>query len=171
MAPDAETVKAVARVDGAPVLVIGKRVYDASSLIPSVRHFTRQQYLFLNAYRFGVPLEEAALKSGLAPDEAERFLDRPKTVAWLQDRALKDHIREEWEEPAKWWSYGSEVLEGTREFSKAQIEVWKDFGRRVAPAREAHGEGETKIQINIDPGAVQEAFRRQKAIDAEIAQP
>src|ERR1700739_1654620 len=84
---DNRTLQALSRIDGNPVRIIGNRVYDASQLVPGVVYFTRAQYLFLNTYRLGVPIEEAAAKAGMTVEEADKFLERPKTVAWLQDRA------------------------------------------------------------------------------------
>lgn len=153
--------------DATRPIAVGHDIYDPLVFQPEIIRFSRRQYVFLNAYRLGVSLPDAAAKAEMSPESAERFLRREDTVKWLQDRALMDHIRTQWEEPSKWWSMGDEVLNGQRQFSKAQIEVWKDFGRRIAPVA-AEGHAQTKIEVNIDPGAVQEAFRRQQAIDAQI---
>lgn len=168
--PDMDAVKAVAKLDGAPILVVGNRVYDASQILPDVVHFTRKQYIFLNSYRLGVSIDEAADKSGLAVDEAERFLVRPKTIAWLQDRALKSHIRNEWHESDKWWEVGNECLEGKRHLAKDQQVVFLEFGKRVCPEQKTHsekGSGPT-INFNFGPEAVAEAKARQASIEAEI---
>lgn len=166
------TIKDVAKKDVSPILVVGNRVYDASQILPDVVHFTRKQYLFLNSYRLGVAVQEAAEKSGMTTEEAERFLDRPKTIAWLQDRALKSHIRSEWHESDKWWEMGHECLEGKRHLSKDQQVVYLEFGKRVCPEPKSHAES-TKgpiINFNFSPEAVKEAFRRQAAIEAEISE-
>lgn len=168
--PSDSDVRAIAKLDGSPVLIVGNRVYDASQILPDVVHFTRQQYIFLNTYRLGVPLSEAADKSGLTKEEAERFLDRPKTVAWLQDRALKSHIRNEWHESDKWWEVGNQCLEGTRHLAKDQQVVFLEFGKRVCPEQKSHPESSKgpTINFNFGPEAVQEAFKRQAAIEAEL---
>lgn len=155
--------------DGVTGLVVGANVYDPLLFSPDIVKFSAKQYVFLRSYRLGVSLEDAALKSGLTKDEAERFLDKPKTKAWLEDRATKDHIKNEWAEPGKWFKEGDDIIEGKKNWSKAQLEVWKAFGERVAPVKkeETHNTKPT-IQINIDPSAVQEAFRRQQSIEAEI---
>lgn len=161
----------MAKVDGAKVLIVGNRVYDASQLVPSVVHFTRNQYLFLNHYRLGVPIEEAASKSNMTPEEADRFLERPKTVAWLQDRATKDHIRNEWAEGGKWWEMGNDCLEGKKHLSKDQQVVFMAFGERVCPkpkTTEEDNRGKTVINFNFSPEAVKQAFHRQKSIEAEL---
>lgn len=152
------------------MVVVGNRVYDASQLVPSIVYFTRAQYLFLNHYRLGVTIDEASEKAGLTVDEAEKFLAKPKTVAWLQDRATKDHIRNEWAEGGKWWQIGNECLEGTRHLSKDQQIVFQAFGDRVCPKTKDIGEerGKTVINFNFSPESVKEAFQRQSAIDAEI---
>lgn len=168
--PDANEIKALARQEGNPVLVIGNRVYDASQLIPDVVHFTRKQYLFLGSYRLGVPLKDAATKAGMEEAEAEKFLERPKTIAWLQDRAMKSHIRQEWHESDKWWEMGSQVLDGARHLSKDQQVVYLEFGKRVCPEQKQTADSSKAVTINFNfgPEAVHEAFRRQAAIEAEI---
>lgn len=115
---------------------------------------------------------EAASKSNMTVDEAESFLARPKTVAWLQDRAVKDHIRNEWAEGSKWWQIGNECLEGTRHLSKDQQIVFQAFGDRVCPKTKEVGEerGKTVINFNFSPESVKEAFKRQSAIDGELAE-
>lgn len=163
-------IEQVARAEGTKVLVLGNRVYDASQLVPSLVHFTRQQYLFLQNYRLGVPLEDAASKAGFTVEEAERFLTKPKTVAWLQDRAVKDHIRTEWAEPGKWWEMGDQVLKGEKHLSKDQQIVYMAFGDRVCPkTKETESGPKTTINFNFSAKDVQEAFQRQASIDAELA--
>lgn len=167
--PDQSEVKLAAKLDGTKVLVLGNQVYDASQIVPSLVHFTRAQYIFLIAYRLGVPLAEAAAKANMTPEEADRFLTRPKTVAWLQDRALKDHIRNEWAEPGKWWEMGDKVLNGEKHLSKDQQVVFMAFGERIAPKPKADfGDSKTTINFNFSPEAVKEAFRRQAAIETEL---
>lgn len=162
---------AAAKSEGTKVLIVGNRVYDASQLIPSVVHFTRSQYLFLQNYRLGVTLDEAAQKSGLTPTEAETFLQKPKTVAWLQDRAVKDHIRNEWAEGGKWWEMGDACLEGKKHLSKDQQVVFMAFGERVCPKPrvDADEKSRTVINFNFSANDVKEAFQREKAFDTETA--
>lgn len=170
MIPDKDTIRDLAKTEPVHPLVVGNDVYDPLIFQPTLVRFTRKQYLFLNHYRMGVPLAEAAAKAEMTSESADRFLAKPDTIAWLQDRALKDHIRDEWQEPSKWWHLGAEVLEGKKHLSKDQQIVYMAFGDRICPkAKESVG-GTPKIVINIDPGAVQEAFRRQNALEAEIVQ-
>lgn len=147
-------------------------MYDPSQLVPSVIHFTRNQYLFLQTYRLGVPFEEAAEKAHMTAEEAERFLAKPKTIEWLQDRAMKDHIRNEWAEGGKWWEMGNECLEGRKHLSKDQQIVFQAFGDRVCPKPKQNEEERTKtiINFNFSPESVKEAFQRQKAIEGELAE-
>lgn len=158
----------VASEDGRKGLVVGDRVFSPHQFDSSIPDFSSRQYLFINAYRFGTSIEEAAQKADLSVEQAERFLARADVKAWLTDRALKDHIKREWEEPSKWYQIGHEKLEGMRKMDKGDIVIWQEFGKRVAPTRsETHGI--TKIEINIDPQAVKNALDRQSAIDAELA--
>lgn len=167
--PEKKDVEQMAKVDGAKVLIVGNRVYDASQLVPSVVHFTRSQYLFLNHYRLGITIDEAALKAGMTPDEADRFLERPKTRAWLEDRATKDHIRNEWAEGGKWWEMGDKCLNGEKHLSKDQQVVFMAFGERVCPKPRATDENQTKTVINFNFSVedVKEAFKREQAFETE----
>lgn len=160
---------ATGKTDATAPLIVGGIVFDVLAFDPhNIIKFNRKQYQFLNAYRLGVSLEEAALKADMNPDTAERFLKRPDTVKWLEDRALMHHIKSEWEEPAKWYEMGDRVLEGKKKLDKAQTEVWKEFGKRVAPLRGDGPNGGTHIEINIDPDAIERARAKKRAIDGEI---
>jgi hypothetical protein len=119
----------------------------------------------------GVSLEEAASKADLTPETAKRFLDKDETIAWLNDRAVKDHIRNEWQEPGKWWQMGNEVLEGRKHLSKDQQVVYMAFGERIAPKPKiVEDNSKTTINFNFTADDVKEAFKRQQSIDAEIIQ-
>src|SRR5689334_18764579 len=90
--------------DGVRGIVVGNDVYDPLLFAPKVVRFSAREYRFLYSYRLGVPIAEAAAKAGLSPEAAQRFLEKPDTRAWLEDRAAKDYIKQEWHEPGKWWS-------------------------------------------------------------------
>lgn len=157
--------------DATKALVIGSSVYDPLLFSRKLIRFSRRQYLFLNAYRLGVPLSEAAQKAGLSTHQAEWFLNRSSTKAWMADRAQKDHIRHEWHESSKWWEVGNDVLEGRKHLSKDQQVVYLEFGKRVCPEIKSSPEinkGPT-INFNFGAEAVKEAFIRQNAIDAELS--
>lgn len=145
-------------------------MYDPLLFSRRIVHFSRRQYLFLNAYRLGVPLSEAAAKAELTPEQAERFLKRPMTRAWLEDRAKKDHIRDEWAESAKWWEMGNDVLEGKKHLSKDQQVVYMAFGERVArvPRVADEDKGKTIINFNFTANDVKDAFRREASLAASI---
>lgn len=115
-------------------------------------------------------MAEAAAKADLTPEQAERFLKRPMTRAWMEDRAKKDYIRHEWNESNKWWEMGNEVLEGRKHLSKDQQVVYMAFGERVCPkARETDGEkGKTVINFNFTTNDVKEAFRREASFEAQL---
>lgn len=167
--PDKRALEDLGKPDAMAPVVAGDDVYDALTFAPDVVRFSRKQYQFLHAFRLGVPLSEAAAKANLSVEQAERFLNKPQTLAWLEDRALMTHIKTEWEEPAKWWAMGNEILEGTRDCSKIQLAVWENFGARIVPKKsESGGGGATNIQININPEKVREAFNRQESIDADV---
>jgi hypothetical protein len=155
--------------DATRAIVVGNRVYDPLVFAPTVVQFSTKQYIFLRHYRLGVPLEVAAEKADMTPESAERFLEKESTRKWLEDRAAKDYIKNEWNESAKWWQMGDDVLEGKRELTKGQQVVFKEFGDRVVPKKSEGSPGTTKIEINIDPKAVRDAFVRQEAIEGEIA--
>lgn len=174
--PDSYQVREEARQlvkqeDGARGIVVGTDVYEALNFVDDIAsrviRFTARQYLFLKHYKLGISLEAAAEKAGLTPDAATHFLDKPDTRAWLQDRAMQDHIKNEWAEPSKWWSEGHDVWEGKKAINKNQMEVWREFGKRVCPMSE-HGPAQTKIEINIDPEAIERSKVRRKAIEAQI---
>lgn len=152
--------------DGVRGALISNRVYDPLLFSPGFIKFTSRQYLFLRHYRLGVPIEDAALKADMTVEQAERFLSKPDTIRWLEDRAIKDHIKLEWSEPSKWWAEGEKVWSGQKEVSRQQMDVWKEFGSRISPvSRETNT---PKIEIHIDPESVKRAFERQSAIEAQL---
>jgi len=168
--PDRQTIQALGKTDATRALVVGNSVYDPLVFSRRLVHFSRRQYLFLNAYRLGVSLSEAASKSDMTVEQAERFLKRPMTRAWMEDRAKKDYIRNEWHESNKWWEMGNDVLEGKRHLAKDQQVVYLEFGKRVCPESKSSSESKgTTINFNFGPEAVQEAFRRQASIEAELS--
>lgn len=165
-----KAIEGLGNTDATRALVMGNSVYDPLLFSRQLVCFSRRQYLFLNAYRLGVPLHEAAAKAGMDVAKAERFLKRPNTRKWIADRAQKDYIRNEWHESNKWWELGHEVLEGKKHLSKDQQVVYLEFGKRVCPESKSQPEvnkGPT-IHFNFGADAVKEAFRRQESIETEI---
>ncbi len=125
--------------------------------------------LLLDAYRPGISLEQAANSAGMTYEAAKSFFRKPIVREWLHDLEKDVSIQNGWAQPGKWWAEGNKVWDGKKVLNKAQLVVWQEFGDRVVPkvSRNA-SEGSPKIEINIDPGAVQEAFRRQNSIEADI---
>lgn len=155
--------------DGIRGIVIGNQVYDPLQFSPEIVQFSSKQYKFLHAYRLGVSIQDAASKCGMSEESAERFLNKESTIKWLQDRALKDHIKMEWEEPGKWYQemnrlYNEDLV------PKHKIEILKEFGDRVCPkvSRNADAQARTTIEIVIDPGAIERSKTRRQTIEAEI---
>ncbi len=172
MNPGNEDLKALVKAnDGAKGVVVGNQVYEPLTFAPQIVRFTRKQYLFLHHYRLGIPLEQAAEKADMAAQTAIHFLEKEDTIAWLTDRAAKDHIRNEWQEPGKWWEMGNEVLEGRKHLSKDQQVVYMAFGERIAPKPKiVEDNSKTTINFNFTAEDVKEAFKRQESIDAELIQ-
>ena len=158
----------LAKTEATRALVIGNSVYDALLFDRRIVHFSARQFRFLNAYRLEVPMAEAALKAGLTIKQAEYFLKRESTKSWLADRARMTYIKNEWNGSDKWWDEGHKVMEG-KAWTKAQLEVWKEFGDRIVPKQSRNSESHTKIEINIDPAALKEARIREEAIEARLA--
>lgn len=160
---------ALGNTDATKAVVVGGSVYDPLLFSRQLIRFSRRQYLFLNAYRCGVSVADAARKSEMSVQQAEWFLKRPNTKKWLADRAQKDYIRNEWHESNKWWEMGNECLEGKRHLSKDQQVVYLEFGKRVCPEiKQVEKSTGPTINFNFGPEAVQEAFRRQQAIETEL---
>lgn len=166
---DNKELLALGRTDVDAPKIVGNAVYDALTFAPEIVKFSRRQYVFLNAYKLGVSIGEAAAKAEMSVEQADYFLRKPQTIAWLRDRSLMHHIKTEWEEPGKWWALGNDVLEGKRDLTKAQQVVFQEFGQRAVPKKSETSGGVTKIEININPEAVRNALIRQEAIDGELA--
>lgn len=166
--PDQKEIKEIAKLNGSGVAIIGNRVYEASTYSPHLNSFTRQKYLLLSHYHAGVSLVEAAAKVGMELEAANDFIDSPKAIEWLERQAVKDYARQKWADGGEWLVVGDETLSGKRHLAKDQQVVFQAFGDRFCPKKVSSDSNQPQITINIDPGAVKEAFRRQEFIDAEI---
>lgn len=163
-------VRQIAQSNGASVVLVGNRVYEASKYAPEIIHFTKEKYLFLNRYFDGMELAEAAQKSGMTAEDAGTFVETPKAVDWLRRRAVREYIRKDWEGGGKWWEMGDKVMKGEKHFSKDQQVVYMAFAERCAPKpRSEDSQPKTVINFNFSAKDVEEAFKRQSAIDAELA--
>lgn len=132
--------------------------------------FKHKHLLFLNAWKENVPLEKAANNANLTVQQARSFLARKDVREWLADLSQEAAIKRDWDRPEKWYAKG-EALMNAPTVPDHVIKVWQEFGDRAVPkpSRNAPFERQTKIEININPAAVDRAFVRQAAIDAEIA--
>lgn len=155
--------------DGAKGLVLGGRIFSPHTFSKNLPDFSASQYVFLRHYSLEVPLEEAALKATMTPEEAERFLERPKVKAWLADRALKSYIKNEWEVPGKLYKELDDVYEGRKVLErKSQMEALKLLAERVAPPKRNDGPSSPTYTFNFGADAVKAAFQRQASIEAEL---
>lgn len=132
--------------------------------------FKRKYLQFLQNWKADVPLEKAAANANLTVEQARRFLCRKDVRAWLSDLAQEAAIKRDWDRPEKWFAKGDEMMSKS-EVPDHVIKIWQEFGDRVAPkpSRNAPSDRTPQIQININPGAVEKAFERQAAIEAEIS--
>jgi len=166
--PSLTEVKQLAKEGGSSVVMVGNRVYEASKYAPELVHFTNQKYLFLNHYYNGVSIEESAVKSGLDLTEAESFVDSPKACEWLRKRAIRDFIRRDYEE-GKWLEIADACVEGRKQLRKDQQVAFSALGERFAPKPKVNTDGaKTVINFNFTAKDVDDAFKRQASIDAEV---
>lgn len=168
--PDLVQVKEMAKSGGSSVVMVGNRVYEASKYAPELVHFTNQKYLFLNHYYNGISIEESAVKANLDLAEAEVFVDSPKATEWLRKRAIRDFIRRDYEE-GKWLEIADACVEGRKQLRKDQQVAFSALGERFAPKPKTQDAGvKTVINFNFTAKDVEDAFKRQASIDAEISQ-
>lgn len=158
--------------DGGGGLVMAGRVFTPHTFSDKLPDFSARQYVFLRHYSLEVPLDEAARKADLSPEQAERFLARKDVREWLADRALKSYIKNEWEVPGKLYKELDDVYEGRKVLErKSQMEALKLLAERVAPPkRSSEGQGPPSYTFNFGADAVRAALDRQKSIEAEIIQ-
>lgn len=164
---DKQELRQVARESDNRPLVVGHRVFDRLLNTEEIVQFGDKKYLLLQLLLRDIPLDEAASRVNMTTEEAVSFRDSDKAQIYLQDRMLARIVAEEAKNEDRWWVRVEQVLGGKMDLTKAQTEMMKEAGRRVSPIKEG---GTTKIEINIDPGAVKAAFAREKAIEAELAQ-
>lgn len=175
MRPDLtrQNLQSVGRTDATAPAIVGRFVFE-KVVFPhgSTRQvcFTRKQYLFANVFRQSMDLGSACETSGLTREQALRFIKRPDVVVWMNSREQMDMTKRHWSAPEKWWSEGNRMFEDPVVSPKLKVEIWKEFGDRACPkpTRDPNQNQSPKVVINIDPGAVQEAFRRQQSIEAQI---
>jgi hypothetical protein len=174
MRPDLtrQNIAAIGRTDATSPTIVGRFVFERVVFpeqgVEQVC-FTRKQYLFAHRFKETADLEAACELSGMTRDQALRFLKRPDVSVWMNSKRKMLIAKDEWSAPEKWAAEGERMYQ-TPNVPKHKLEIWKEFGDRCCPkpTRETSSREGAKVVINIDPGAVQEAFRRQQAIDAQI---
>jgi hypothetical protein len=114
-------------------------------------------------------LADAAKKSGVTVEFAAKFLRSKKAVEFMQDKFQQIAIQEGWT-VERWFAEGDAVWRGKKIITREQMDIYKEFGARILPkARFVGAEGGAdKPQITINIGAMDEAHRRNRAIQAEI---
>lgn len=132
--------------------------------------FKHKYEVLLDAFRPGVPLAKAAETAGMTEPQAMKFLRRKDIRRYFHDLSKQIAVRRSW--PERWWVEVERVWSGEIRPSEEQMQALEWIGDRAAPkpSRNAAPAGPTKIEINIDPGAVDRAIQRQKSIDTQIAQ-
>lgn len=156
------TRRATVRRDG----VFHAMVYHADRFI----NIKQKHQNFLNNWKDNVSLEKAANNANLTVEQARRFLARKDVRAWLDDLRREAAIKQEWDRPGKWYAKGQEML-AQPVVPDHHIKIWQEFGDRAVPkpSRNAPSEARPTITININPNAVDKAFERQAAIEAQIS--
>lgn len=145
--------------------------------MPSI-HDEKKRYPFrpiqirlLHAIASGEPFEEACQKLELSQQDAMRILKRPRCRAYLAEletmdaeviaRSAKGRIAREI----------LDVWDGKTKKDREQMEAGKELWSRVWPKPGiGQGSGHDKIEININVAKIQEAFKRQDALDLEITE-
>jgi hypothetical protein len=131
--------------------------------------FRPNEMRFLREFGPETSIEEAAKKAGVPVDVAQKMLKRRSVREFLQDKFQQVAIQNGWT-VERWMAEGDKVWRGQKVISREQLDVWKEFGARILPKTKsgaAANDGE-RPQITININAVDEAFRRQEAIKAEI---
>lgn len=131
--------------------------------------FAPNEMRFLREYGPDVSIEDAAKKAGVEPELAKKMLKRKAVREFLQDKFQQVAIQNGWT-VERWFSEGDKVWRGIKAVTREQLDIWKEFGARILPKAKAGGESGSaeKPSITININAVDEAFRRQEAIEAEI---
>lgn len=131
--------------------------------------FRPNEMRFMREFGPDVTVEDAAKKSGVPVEFAVRMLRRKAVREFLRDKFQQVAVQQGWT-VERWMSEGDKVWRGLKVVTPEQLAIWKEFGSRILPKAKPIGaadEGQ-KPQITINIGAVDEAFRRQAAIKAEV---
>lgn len=129
--------------------------------------FRPLQIRFLHAFASGTPMDDICAQLEISPEYAERLLRQKKCQEYLSELETMD---------AELIARGSkervaheilDVWDGKTKKSREQMEAGKAWWNRVWPAENKTSSSE-KFQININLGKVEEAFKRQQAMEADI---
>jgi hypothetical protein len=158
---------AVANANTKPKSAYGRMVVGAF-FGEQIFSFRPNEMRFLKEYGPDVSLEDAAKKAGVTVEFAGRMLKRRPVREFLADKFQQIAVQHGWT-VERWFSEGDKVWRGQRAITREQLDIWKEFGARILPKKAAGADGgQEKTQITINIGAVDEAFKRQKAIEAQL---
>ncbi len=170
MNPLNSEISSLSKINASHPVIVGNRVFDVLPTTHELVDFTRAKYLLLQLLWRGASLEEAVTKTGLSEEEVLAFKESPKAKHYLQKKELASIMAEEAKDPNRWWATAQSVLEGSYTLNKGQMVVFQSVGDRVAPKKNESDleRSKTVINFNFSPEAVQEAFKRQESIEAEL---
>lgn len=133
--------------------------------------FKPNELRFLKEFGPESSVEDAAKKAGIPVAVAEKMLRRKSVREFLQDKFEQIAIQGGWT-VERWFSEGDKVWRGQKAVTREQLDIWKEFGARILPKTRSpeNGAERPSVTVNIGAGAVDEAYRRQHAINAEIVQ-
>lgn len=153
-------------------LIVGNRVFDVLPTTDDLINFTRAKYLLLQLIWRGLSVEEASDKAGVLLEDAQTFLASEKALDYLRKKELASVIAQEARNPDRWWVEVHNVMDGSKVLNKGQMVALQAQGDRVAPKRNDVDETKAKTVINFNFSAesVQEAFKRQESIEAQIVE-
>ncbi len=136
---------------------------------PQTFTFKPNELRFLKEFGPDTAVEDAAKKAGVPVEYCNRMLRKKAVQEFLQDKFQQVAIQQGWT-VERWFAEGDKVWRGQKIVTREQLDIWKEFGSRILPKTKgtAGADGTEKPQITINIGAVDEAFRRQAEITAEI---
>ncbi len=144
------------------------RVTVGGFFTEQVFEFRPNELRFLREFGPDTSVEDAAKKANVPVELCHRMLKRKAVQEFLADKFQQVAIQQGWT-VERWMTEGDAVWRGKKFVTREQLEIWKEFGARILPKTRTVVQSETeKPQITININAVDEAFQRQRAIDAEV---
>lgn len=150
-------------------MVVGQDVFEKDLATNRLFRFSRKKYIFLNLLHDGLGLEEASLKAGINPEQAEEFRSSSQAAEYLEMRELREIVAREAKDPDRWWTMGYLAMEGKRQMNKIQCEVYKEHGKRIQPCSESNAPP-PRIEIHISPDALSRSKDHRKFIETQVLQ-